>query len=176
MLEETTMGTRSLSVAALLTCMAIPLAACSSASKDGAGTGGSGSGSGGSAGASLCDTDPRAETYAVGLSAMSTGGTMKVTFVDATPAPPAESTNVWTMKITDAKGNAVDGATVTLKPWMPDMGHGSSVTPQIMAMGGGIYQVTLVDLFMPGIWSNTFTITVPSEPVTTAAFTFCVDG
>jgi hypothetical protein len=155
-----------------LALVAVPLAAC--------GTGGSG-GAGGSGGSgiatSLCDTDPRAMTYAVGLSRTATGAPFKVTFVDATPAPPSDGMNAWTVRVTDGSGNPVTGATITLKPWMPDMGHGSSVTPQITPMGeDGMYQVTLIDLFMPGIWSNTFTIKTASAPLATAVFTFCING
>jgi hypothetical protein len=153
--------------------VAVPLAAC--------GTGGSG-GAGGAGGSttvatSLCDKDPRAMTYAVGLSRTATGAPLKVTFVDATPRPPGEEMNAWTVRVTDANGDPVTGATITLKPWMPDMGHGSSITPQITPMGeDGMYQVTLIDLFMPGIWSNTFTIKTASEPLATAVFTFCING
>jgi hypothetical protein len=148
--------------------LALPLAACTS------GTGGAG---GSTVATSLCDTDPRAMTYAVGLSQTVMDGTMKVSFVDAMPAPPAESLNEWTVQLTDGNGDPVSGATITVKPWMPDMGHGSSVTPQVTPMTtAGEYQVSLIDLFMPGIWTNTFTITTASEPVTTAVFTFCIDG
>jgi hypothetical protein len=152
-----------------LALIAIPLAACMSAS---GGTSGSSA-----VATSLCDTDPRAMTYKVGLSQTVTGGTMKVTLVDAMPAPPAENLNVWTVKLTDENGNPVTGATIAVKPWMPDMGHGSSETPQITPMATeGMYQITVLDLFMPGIWTNTFTITTASEPVATAVFTFCIDG
>lgn len=147
---------------------AVPAAACVKSSDGGAG---------GSVPTSLCDTDPRAMAYAVGLSQTATGGTVKVTFVSATPAPPALNLNEWTVKLTDANGDPVTGATIAVKPFMPDMGHGSSETPQITPMATeGMYQVTLLNLFMPGIWTNTFTITTASAPVATVVFTFCIDG
>jgi hypothetical protein len=49
-------------------------------------------------------------------------------------------------------GAAIDGLTVTLTPWMPAMGHGSSVTPSVTALGEGKYVFTNVSLFMPGEW------------------------
>lgn len=149
--------------------LAIPLAACASSSD----------GNGGSAAiaTSLCDKDPRAMTYAAGMSQEAMGGTVKVTLVDSVPAPPAETLNEWTVELTDADGKPVTDATITVKPWMPDMGHGSSITPQVTPMAAaGMYQISLIDLFMPGIWTNTFTIATPSEPLTTAVFTFCIDG
>jgi hypothetical protein len=146
---------------------ALPVAACGSSTSGGAG---------GSAPASLCDTDPRAMKYAAGLSQKTVDGALKVSLTQATPAPPALNENAWTVTITDGSGNPVSDATITVKPWMPDMGHGSSVTPQVMPMSNGTYQITLLDLFMPGIWTNTFTISTPSTPATTAVFTFCIDG
>jgi hypothetical protein len=141
------------------------------------GSGGGDAGGSTTMATSLCDKDPRAMTYAVGLSPALTSGTMKVTFVEAMPAPPALNENTWMVKVTDENGNPVTGATIALKPFMPDMGHGASVTPQITPMATeGVYQITLIDLFMPGIWTNTFTIKTASEPVTTAVFTFCIDG
>jgi YtkA-like len=155
-----------------LALLAISLAACNSTS-----TGGGSGGSPGSDTDSLCDTDPRAETYAVGLSATSADGKMKVSFVDADPAPPDKGLNSWTMKVTDAADKPVTGASIVLVPFMPDHGHGASVDPQVKPMPSeGMYQITVIDLFMPGIWTNTFTITPTSGPAETVVFTFCVDG
>jgi YtkA-like len=164
------MVTHRLVGAFALALVAVPVVSCGSGAT-------SSGGSTTTVATSLCDTDPRAMTYAVGLSQTATGGAVKVTFVDAQPAPPAENENQWTVELTDANGNPVTGATITVKPFMPDMGHGSSVTPQIMPMAtDGMYQITLLDLFMPGIWTNTFTITTASEPAATVVFTFCIDG
>jgi hypothetical protein len=35
---------------------------------------------------------------------------------------------------------------------MPQMGHGTSVTPVVKDVGDGVYQVTDVYLFMAGLW------------------------
>jgi hypothetical protein len=126
---------------------------------------------------SVCDSDPRAEVYAVGLSAAAMDGTVKVSFVDAMPTPPTKGMNTWTIQLTDAKGQPVNGASITVVPFMPDHGHGSSISPQVMPMDmAGNYQVSLLDLFMPGIWDVTLTITPASGPMENLKFTFCVDG
>jgi YtkA-like len=126
---------------------------------------------------SLCDSDPRAMAYATGLSAKSSDGTLKASFVGAMPAPPEKGLNTWTLQLTDGGGNAVSGAAVTVDPWMPDHGHGSSIVPQVMPMSSaGTYQVTLLDLFMPGIWQVTFDVTPASGPPETVVFSFCIDG
>lgn len=89
----------------------------------------------------------------------------------------AKGLNTWTVKVTDGKGNPVSGAAIKVRPFMPDHGHGSSITPQIMPMAAeGTYQVGLLDFFMPGIWQETFTITPTTGPADTVVFTFCVDG
>jgi hypothetical protein len=146
--------------------VALPFTAC--AQSNGGGTTGQ---------ASVCDSDPRAETYAVGLSALAMDGAVKASFVDAMPTPPTKGLNTWTIQLSDAQGQPVSGAIMTVHPFMPDHGHGSSVTPQVMPMPtAGNYQVSLLDFFMPGIWDVTFTITLASGPTETLKFTFCVDG
>jgi hypothetical protein len=42
---------------------------------------------------------------------------------------------------------------------MPLMGHGSSVTPLVKETGGGVYEVSDVVLFMPGLWELRTTLT-----------------
>ena len=37
-------------------------------------------------------------------------------------------------------------------PWMPAMGHGTSVTPTVKDEGGGVFTVTHVNFYMPGLW------------------------
>ena len=55
--------------------------------------------------------------------------------------------------ITDAKdGSPVDGLTITIVPWMPAMGHGTSVPPTVVPLGNGTYEIDNVDLFMAGLW------------------------
>jgi hypothetical protein len=155
-----------------LVLVAMPLGACVTSTG-----GGTGASTGGTVTTdSVCANDPRAQLYAVGLEATTTSGT-KVSFVAANPAPPLMGENTWTIMVTDAQSAPVSGATIALKPFMPDHGHGSSIVPQVTPMAAdGTYQVTLIDLFMPGIWQNTFTITPATGPVETVVFTFCVDG
>jgi hypothetical protein len=147
--------------------VAVILAACSS----------TGGGTSSGTPTSVCDGDPRASTYAVGLAATAADGSVKASFVDAMPTPPTRGENTWTIQLTDAMGRPVNGATIAVKPFMPDHGHGSSITPQVMPMdSNGTYQVSLLDLFMAGIWDVTLTITPASGPAETMKFTFCVDG
>jgi hypothetical protein len=158
--------------------LVVALAAC------GNGTGGDTTSSGGtggqtttSSGPSLCADDARVTPYAAGLSAASADGKVKVTFASSMPSPPAKGQNSWLIDLADALGAPIDGATVTLKPFMPDHGHGASVVPTVKAGSKpGEYAVTDIELFMPGVWQNTFTVTPSGGAAEAVVFTFCVDG
>lgn len=151
----------------------VALAACGPDSSSG--TGGGGSTTTGT-GSSVCATDPRAMAYAVGISQASADGKVKIAFADAMPAPPAKGANVWTITLTDAAQMPIDGATIDVKPFMPDHGHGSSATPVVTGKGSGNYEVTNLQLFMPGIWQITFTVTPAGGVAESVVFTFCVEG
>src|SRR5271155_3168423 len=92
----------SLALLAPLALVAGPLAACVTSSS------GDGSDGSGTAQQSVCATDPRVQTCAAGLTATSADGTLKVSFMDAVPAPPQKvNDNTWTVEITDGSGAPV---------------------------------------------------------------------
>ena len=68
------------------------------------------------------------------------------------------------LEVADAAGKPVDGATLSVTPFMPDHGHGSSVKPTVTREGGGTYDVTNVYLPMPGLWRLTVTVQMPTSP------------
>jgi hypothetical protein len=49
-------------------------------------------------------------------------------------------------------GGAVEGLRLTVIPWMPDMGHGTSQAPMVTEVGGGVYRIDRLALFMAGRW------------------------
>ena len=123
-----------------------------------------------------CATDTRAQVYVVGLSAASDDGAVKVTFVDADPAPPAKGNNTWTVKLTDAAGKPISGAAIEATAYMPDHGHTSPIKPTGTEKDAGTYEVTPVNLFMPGIWEITLKVTPAGGAAESVKFTFCVAG
>jgi hypothetical protein len=145
------------------------LVACSSSSEE--------SSDGGTSGTTqnACATDTRQDVYTAGL-AKQTPGALSVKLMTATPAPPAKQSNALTFAVTDAAGNPVEGATLSVTPFMPDHGHGSSVKPTVTAKGGGVYDVANVYLPMPGLWRLTVTVQTASGAPQEAAFSFCIDG
>jgi hypothetical protein len=140
-------------------------AACSSSSDPGATT---------NKPASACETDTRKDTYVAGLS--KSAGPLSVRIVDATPAPPTKGTNVMTLQIVHGGGKPVDGATVSVTPFMPDHGHGSAVVPVVTPMGDGKYSVSKIYLAMAGLWKLTITVTPAGGSPSDTAFSFCLDG
>jgi hypothetical protein len=158
---------------ALLAIVLGPLLAVSACSS-GDGSGGGSSGSTGSA-SSACAQDTRKDVYTAGLS-KKTAGALSVKIMDSTPAPPAKLTNAMTFQLLDAGGLPVDGATLSVVPFMPDHGHGSAVKPTVTPKGGGVYAAT--DLYYPmaGLWRVTVTVELPNAAPQDVAFSFCIDG
>ena len=153
---------------ALVAAAAAFVVAC--ASSDG------GSDPGGSSGStSACAQDARKDVYAAGLTKQ-TASAMSVKVMSATPAPPAKLTNELVLDITDAAGSPIDGATVSILPWMPDHAHGSAITLSVTPVGLGKYDVTNLYYPMPGLWRVTVTVQMPNVAAQDVAFSFCIDG
>ena len=113
------------------------------------------------------------DTYRVGLSKTSAAGSFSVELTDANPAPPALGINAWKLRIKDASGNAIAGATVNISLYMPKHRHsqpGTVGTDQ----GGGTYDVTDLNLVMPGLFDITVEVTPPGGMTDSAKFQFCV--
>ena len=124
---------------------------------------------------SACAQDGRKDVYTAGL-AKQTAAALSVKIMSATPAPPAKLTNALTLQLLDAGGQPLDGATLSIAPFMPDHGHGSAVKPTVTAKGGGVYDVTNLYYPMPGLWRLTVTIQLPNVAAQDVAFSFCIDG
>lgn len=131
--------------------------------------------------ATNCNADGRGETFTAGM--MKTGAMtgMQFTLVSSDPAPPARPDNTWVIAIADSTGAPLDGATMSVKPFMPDHNHGTGIVPSITPVAGtpGTYQAKPVNLFMPGVWE----ITITARPAgggladtDSAKFTFCIDN
>lgn len=121
-----------------------------------------------------CSNDPRVSSYSAGMSQVGLQGTLKFVLVSADPAPPARDLNAWTVQVQDAAGNPLSGASLAVKLWMPDHGHGPATVPIIAASGADI-SVKQMNLFMAGVWQITLTATVNGQ-TDSATFTFCVEG
>ncbi len=74
------------------------------------------------------------------------------------PQPPPRGTFDVLLDVTDASGAPKDGLTVDAVPWMPAMGHGSSIRAEVTPRGGGRYAIANVGMFMPGDWELRLTL------------------
>jgi len=126
-----------------------------------------------------CANEPGLDTYVANLTKTGKGGTTFV-LVASDPAPPQRGMNKLTLRVADAKGNALAGALIYVKPFMPQHGHGSSQTPVVTDSGGGNYSIGNLYLFMPGLWTITITSHTGDPDAggssDSAVFTFCIAG
>jgi len=67
--------------------------------------------------------------------------------------PPSRGSNNVQLRVRDAAtGAPKEGLSISAVPWMPAMGHGSSVQPSVTSLSDGVYEISNVYLFMPGRW------------------------
>lgn len=76
------------------------------------------------------------------------------------PAIPVKGNNAAELTIVDATTLAsVDGLALSVVPWMPAHGHGTSAQPVVTAgEGPGVFVVTPLYLFMAGEWQLRMTL------------------
>lgn len=108
----------------------------------------------------LC-SDARADNWVLPIAKPSANGMFHVSLLSSAASPPViGDLTDWTMQIADAQGAMVTGATITVKPFMPDHGHGTDAVANVTADStAGQYDVAPLYLFMAGYWTVTFTIT-----------------
>jgi len=123
-------------------------------------------------------TKVSADTFVVGLEKMGTSGAMDFKLMSATPAPPARGDNTWVVQINSMAsgvvGAPVDGAMLQVTPFMPAHQHGSPIQVQISpGTTAGEYNLTPVNLWMPGVWETTIRAT-SSTTTDSAVYKFCI--
>ena len=149
------------------------LLACGGSSGGTAVTTGGGGAAGAPAGA--CATDARAQIFSKGMEQPGAMKALRVRLLTIDPTPAFKGTNTWTIEVVDDAGAPIPGATVSVKPFMPDHGHGSSITPTVTELGEGRYAIASLVLFMPGLWETTIAITAAGI-ADSVVFSFCVAG
>lgn len=83
---------------------------------------------------------------------MTDSGALRVAVRTAPAQPPPRGVITVEYAITAPDGRGRDGLDISITPWMPEMGHGTSVEPVVEALGDGRYQVSNLALYMPGRW------------------------
>lgn len=122
-----------------------------------------------------CDEVLDDDDFVIGLEKPGAAGVFTFALVSGEPAPPVRGDNTWVVHVTASPdGAAVDGATLQVTPFMPAHGHGAGKAVRIEATGTvGDYEVTPVNLWMPGVWETTVKATsgASSDQV---VFRFCI--
>jgi len=75
------------------------------------------------------------------------------------PDVPLRGSDAAQLTFLDAVGNPVDGLDLSIVPWMPAHGHGTSAQPLITTTAPGVQVATPLYLFMSGEWQLRMTIT-----------------
>lgn len=107
-------------------------------------------------GASSADASVDTTTSASGLLEVNAR-----TLDDRPPVRGANSFDIEIIRVDD--GAAQEGIELTLTPWMPAMGHGTSTRPVVSDIGAGHYLAENVYLFMPGLWELRMSLAGPLE-------------
>ena len=133
---------------------------------------------GGGSTAGICDQfDTPCEDIVAGMVKVGDAGSMQVKLVSTAPAPPNKGKNVWTVALLDMNDAPLFDAIITkVRPWMPDHGHGASVSPEIGSTGAdGTVTVSNIEFRMNGVWTLTFTID-NGGAADTVTFGIFIDG
>ncbi|WP_408889253.1 FixH family protein [Myxococcus faecalis] len=106
---------------------------------------------------------PRAQTEAstaesvVGMTQSASGRWHVKVLSTATPLK--RGPQRFTVRVSDAaNGKLAQGLELRVQPWMPSMGHGIDEAPRVTSRSDGVFEVSELDLFMPGTWELRFTL------------------
>jgi len=125
-----------------------------------------------------CSTDPRVDTYTANLTKTGQKGVLTFKLIESDPAPPARGNNIFTLKITDAGGNAIGGE-LKADLDMPDHGHPATVKPVVSYDASTqTYKLDPLYFFMVGVWRvklDAFAGDADAGlPIDSVAFYFCI--
>ena len=122
--------------------------------------------------ASECSGD--FDTFEPGMTTQASPGDITVELARADPSPPVvRRDNVWWLKLTDADGNAISGAEVVASPYMPKHQHGSAEVV-VEEQGEGEYQLSPIELIMPGVWEIPLSVTPAGGVASETLFRLCI--
>jgi len=94
----------------------------------------------------------------------STSGLLLVTARTLDDRPPVRGANPFDIEVVRVDdGTALENLELTVTPWMPAMGHGTSTRPIVSDAGAGHYLAESVHLFMPGLWELRISLSGPLE-------------
>ena len=129
-----------------------------------------------------CSKVTGTDTFTVGLEKMGVSGMVDYRLMSIDPAPePQRGDNTWIVQINamnnSVVGAPIDGATIVVTPFMPAHQHGTPINAVVTPTGDpGTYKLEPVNLWMPGVWQTTITVTPNGGAADKAIYTFCLPG
>lgn len=114
------------------------------------------------------------DVFEPGMTQLAEPGDITVELTNAEPSPPVvRSDNAWWLKLTDADGNPMSGATLLASPYMPKHQHGSAEVV-VEDLGEGEYRLSPIELIMPGVWEIPLSVTPADGEASETEFRFCI--
>jgi len=124
-----------------------------------------------------CSTVQGVDTFVVGLEHRGVGGKLSFALMSIDPAPAARGDNTWVVQVNRVTGGAVaevvEGAALSVTPFMPAHMHGTPITAVVTPLAGGQYELQPVNLWMPGVWETTIQATSGNDS-DRAVYSFCI--
>ena len=124
----------------------------------------------------LCDQETSKDEFVIGLQKAGEAGTFDFSLTSFSPAPPAQGNNAWSVMVmsTGAAAAPVTGAELLVTPFMPKHQHGPGIDPEVTPTAtDGEYDVTPINLWMPGIWEVTIEVEAGGQ-TDQAVFRACI--
>ena len=122
-----------------------------------------------------CTKVSGADEFTVGLAKDGSSGMLDFAMMSADPAPPTRGDNTWIVQINDMNGAPLEGAMLTVTPFMPAHQHGTPITVKTTPAGApGQYTLSPVNLWMPGVWETTIRAT-SATATDSALYAFCIN-
>jgi hypothetical protein len=117
------------------------------------------------------------DRYLAGMTKVGADGQLQVRLVSSDPIPEFTGVYNWTVEVLDINGSVANEATVLAEPRMPEHGHGTfpATTAAEATEGTGRLILNELDLFMPGTWEVTLTISAGGL-TDTVVFAFPLEG
>jgi hypothetical protein len=127
-----------------------------------------------------CSTVTGTDTFVVGLEHQGASTMLDFRLMSVDPAPAQRGDNTWIVQVNSMTsgvvGSPIDGATLSVSPYMPAHKHYSPITPVVTPMADpGQYQLKPVNLWMPGVWETTITATTTTGVSDRAVYKFCIE-
>ncbi|HYJ08652.1 MAG TPA: FixH family protein [Polyangiaceae bacterium] len=114
------------------------------------------------------------DAYQAGMSKQAEPGKLTVQLLESDPAPPEVRTdNTWWLRLSDAEGEPLREAELLVTPYMPKHQHGSAEVV-VEELDDGEYELSPIELIMPGVWEIPVSVTPPESEPSEVTFRFCI--